>query len=167
MTAPAEAPSVETLPPPGQLALHALLVPLWGACNPLALSAALVLSPSHALSSNVIAWSPAEFLLLGAATALFLLGALYALLRATNAGKASAARLAWGIHVAQLPFLPFLALAWLAFEGMEGNIIGFIIVPATLLWLIVSVPAFLALLVFWVLRARKAHAQGPTPASAA
>lgn len=99
-------------------------------------------------------WSPGTSLPAGMTTAAAVMLGLYGLFRVTNRGKASPARLSRGVHVVQAPFL--LPLSVMAFDGLAGNIIGFIVAPAMALWLPVSVPGAIALFVGWTLGSRRA-----------
>ncbi|MEN9800262.1 MAG: hypothetical protein RL653_3959 [Pseudomonadota bacterium] len=142
------------------LPLHAVLCLLWGACNPLSLAAAFLLGPSHPTGTNVTAWSPVPFVLTGAAVAALSQGPLGAALWRLNRGHLSAARVAAGLQLAQLPFLPFLLLTSMAFSGLEGNIVGFFVAPGALLYLGLSAPVSIAILGAWIVVARR-RAQPP------
>lgn len=137
------------------LPLHAALCLLWGACNPLSLAAAFMRGPSHPTGTNVTAWSPVPFVLTGAAVAALSQGLLGAALWRFNREHMSAARIAAGLQLAQLPFLPFLLLTSMAFAGLEGNIVGFFVAPGAFLYLGISAPASVAILVVWMVVARK------------
>ena len=147
------------------LPLHALLNLAWGACNPLSLLAAFWFGPHHELSTNIQAWSPAPFLLCGFAVSVALQLLVGMLLVRLNRGKLSPARVAAGIQLAQLPFLPLAYVAWLAFEGLEGNIVGFFVLPGAVLYLLFSVPASLGVITLWVLLSRKRAAAVEPPAT--
>jgi hypothetical protein len=132
------------------LPLHAVLCLLWGACSPVALVAAFVFGPSHPTETNVTAWSPVPFVLTGAVAAALSQGLFGAALWRLNRGRVSAARIAAGLQLAQLPFLPFLLLSFMAFSGLEGNIVGFFVAPGAVLYLGLSAPASIAILAVWM-----------------
>jgi hypothetical protein len=133
---------------------------LWGPVNPFSLFAAFVVAPSSEPSTNVTRFDPASFLplsmlLLWPVAALCTYGVFRAFRR-----RAPLTRVALAFHLSQVPFAPFLLLAGLAFDGLEGNIVGFIVVPAAIVGLIVTAPISLAILIgATVHAARRADAQ--------
>jgi hypothetical protein len=126
---------------------------IWGPCHPLSLALALWLAPSHEPSTNVSAWRPGTLLPLSGLLLWPVAGLTLVATRALTRKRAPLGDLARAWHLAQLPFLPYLLVTGLAFDGIEGNIAGFIVVPASALWLLVAAPASLAIYVLVAIRA--------------
>ena len=145
------------MPTLGRFLRHPLSIhlALWGFVNPFSLLAALFLAPSTEPETNVVRFSassvvPLAMLLLWPMAALLVWTVFRLFKRRAPMGSVTRA-----FHLSQLPFLPFLLLAGLAFEGLEGNIIGFIIFPAVIVGLLITVPISLAILLGMAMRAAR------------
>jgi hypothetical protein len=109
--------------------------------HPVALAAGLWLAPRREVGTNVVAYAPAPFLCIAALVLAGWLGLLATLASRTVGKGLGAEKVAWGMHLSHLPYAPLWLVSLGAFQGLEGNIVGFIVVPFALLWGLVSVPA--------------------------
>jgi len=93
------------------------------------------------VEANVVACAPAPFPSI-AALILAGWGATLAALASRTVGKGlGAGKVAWGLHLSHLPYAPPWLVALGALQGLEGNIVGFIVAPRALLWGLFSAPA--------------------------
>lgn len=120
--------------------LHALACVAAAGCHPVALVAAFWLGPHHDVEANVVAYEPLPFVAIGALAVAAGVASLVGLAMQTRVRTVGPERVAWVLHLAHVPYLPLWLVARLSFDGLEGNIIGFLVFPGALLWCAIAVP---------------------------
>lgn len=144
-----------TRAPAVRLTLQLLACLLGAGAHPIALAAAFWLAPSRDVETNVVAYAPVPFVMVGTVVLAAGMSIVVALVRRTFGQGLESEQIAWGLHLSHLPYAPFWLVALGAFQGLEGNIIGFIVAPFVLLWSLVAIPASFATAFFVIRRMRR------------